>query len=112
MELARGRLERAADEAARGLEVIGRFRATHPEDARALNIQGGLLVTVARIREEQARGAAAPEQRAHLAEACGLYEKVRAMYEGVPMPMAANLANATARDAERCRIALAAVSER
>jgi tetratricopeptide (TPR) repeat protein len=114
LDLARGRFGRADDEAASGLEVIERFRAAHPEDVRARGIQAGLLITLARLREAQARGGTAAASRARLTEARDLYARSRGIYEEVipTAPTAARMAAGMARDVERCKAALTALPER
>jgi tetratricopeptide (TPR) repeat protein len=113
LELERGGLDRADDEAASGLEIIGRFRASHPEDVRARGIQATLLVTLAKVREAQARAPAAAS-RARLTEARDLYAKSREIYEELAptLPRMVGLAAAIARDIERCDAALAALPGR
>ena len=113
LELARGRLERAAEEATRGLDVIGRFRAGHPTDLRRFGIEADLRAALAAAREAQARGAAPSASRLLLEEARGLYTRSRELNEEIiaTIPVAARRAAEFRREAGRCEAALAALPE-
>jgi tRNA A-37 threonylcarbamoyl transferase component Bud32 len=113
LELDRGRLERAAEEAASGLDVIGRFRAGHPDDLRRFGIESDLRAALAATREAQAKGASPSASRVLLKEARDLYTKSRELNEEIvaTVPVAAKRAAAFGLDAERCEAALAALPE-
>ena len=114
LELRRGRPDHAAEEAASGLGVIGRFRVAHPDDLRARALEASLLAALAAVREAQAKDAAPAARRARMTQARDLYAKSRELYQQVvaTVPVAAKMAAAREPDIKRCEAALAALPER